>query len=354
MQIKALFEKLGAIDAVFEKHFSFALKQIFSNRFISLPIAYSAPTPNFEKYQGPSSGDAAPVLSEYDSLPCSPWNQYSPERFLISTLCRYGVVSLGLHVETLLPIFAEMANPRSDPAIRISCLALLQVLFDSDPKVVVFEKWQHWIETLFRTVFFPSLSWRSGKVAASMRLQALLGVNALCAKNLLTADLLCKHSLFPSLLQTLCSSLDDSDPSVRLQAVRALEYILRVTPEKLDGIFFLAFSINADIEVVNLYREMIKRLDDSHDEVRIEICFAFKAYLNVIDAEKFDRTSYKYLVHGFLVHLDDPSVKIKDAVFALLTEWRLIDAFIFYPEVKAVRDKHTNPTYCDKLLAMAK
>ena len=73
----------------------------------------------------------------------------------------------------------------------------------------------------------------------------------------------------------------------------------------------LMLNIRSDIALVNVYRDLLKRLDDSNDEVRLDVCQTLVAYLHVINTATLDRSCYKYLVRGFLVHLDDPSVRIQ-------------------------------------------
>ena len=340
--INAIFCKIGTIDSIFRQYFRSSLNLILTNSFNSLPTSYVVATPHYEQFHGSSTEVVEPV-NEYDNLPSSPWVASSPQRYLFSALCRYSISFLTENIDLLLPVFAAMANPRSDSAIRISCLAIIQAIFESSSEIVNFSNWAPWIETIFRDVIFAGLSWRSGRVAATIRLQCLKASNAIFHKNILQPELLLKQRLFSNLLVSFSSSLDDFDPPIRLNATMGLYYILSNTPEKLD-----------DIASVDLYRELLKRLDDSHDEIRIAVCSTLTAFLKVVNLPTFDKSSYKYLIHGFLVHLDDPSPAMKDAAFNLLVAWSEIDPYIFFPEVQAVRDKHTNPSYCDRLLALAK
>jgi dynein assembly factor 5 len=66
------------------------------------------------------------------------------------------------------------------------------------------------------------------------------------------------------------------------------------------------------MQITNLYRELLKRLDDSSDDIRLDACLALCQYVRVVPQD-YDRTHYKYLLRGLLVHLDDTNPKIQVA-----------------------------------------
>ena len=43
----------------------------------------------------------------------------------------------------------------------------------------------------------------------------------------------------------------------------------------------------------------------------------------------------------------------QEAVFFVLSAYRFFDPLVFFSEVHAVRDKHSSPLHCDRLMAMA-
>lgn len=62
--------------------------------------------------------------------------------------------------------------------------------------------------------------------------------------------------------------------------------------------------------LTTFYRELLKRLDDSSDEIRLDACLTLTTYLRVVPAD-YDRTHFKYLLRGLLVHLDDTNPAIQ-------------------------------------------
>lgn len=67
----------------------------------------------------------------------------------------------------------------------------------------------------------------------------------------------------------------------------------------------------------NMYPDLLKRLDDSSDEIRVTVATTFLAYLDCYH-DNYDPGLYKAHVEaiyrGLLVHLDDPEQNIQEAI----------------------------------------
>ncbi len=62
----------------------------------------------------------------------------------------------------------------------------------------------------------------------------------------------------------------------------------------------------------------------------------------------------QYLLRGLLVHLDDPSPPIQQAMMQVLEVGMQIDAPVFIGEVHTVRERHRSPRLCDQLIGAAR
>lgn len=54
-----------------------------------------------------------------------------------------------------------------------------------------------------------------------------------------------------------------------------------------------------------LYPELLKRLDDSNDVVRVAACKCFVSYFKALPAE-WSGSLFRYIVSSLFIHLDDP------------------------------------------------
>merc|ERR1719478_720290 len=76
-------------------------------------------------------------------------------------------------------------------------------------------------------------------------------------------------------------------------------------------------EVLTDEHLREVYPDMLKRLDDSNDEIRTAICKTFVVFFRVLPP-KWSSTLYGYIVKTLFIHLDDPSPSIQAAVGEVL------------------------------------
>lgn len=62
-------------------------------------------------------------------------------------------------------------------------------------------------------------------------------------------------------------------------------------------------------QVRNFYIELLKRMDDSNDRIRIECATAFEKFMASVP-RNYDSAQYDYIVRGLVVHLDDQNQEV--------------------------------------------
>jgi len=106
------------------------------------------------------------------------------------------------------------------------------------------------------------------------------------------------------------ASMDDDNKSTRLVSCRVM-----------TRTFDLAGSTVNQDRLHNMYLELLKRLDDSSDEIRLTVSKTFMAYLDCFQ-QSYDvqlyRAHLEAMYKGLLVHLDDPDVRIQEAILSKL------------------------------------
>ena len=102
------------------------------------------------------------------------------------------------------------------------------------------------------------------------------------------------------------SLMDDDNKGTRLVACRVM-----------TRTFDLCGSLIDQDRLHNMYLELLKRLDDSNDEIRVTVSKTFLAYLDCF-ADRYDVNLYRAhleaMYKGLLVHLDDPEPKIQESI----------------------------------------
>lgn len=108
------------------------------------------------------------------------------------------------------------------------------------------------------------------------------------------------------LLPQINNLLEDDSRTTRLVSCRVLQHILAIC----------GTSLHPDC-LHTMYMDLLKRLDDSSDEVRLAVAKTFVTYFSCFPKE-YDiglyRAHLEALYRGLLVHMDDPDSTIQQAV----------------------------------------
>lgn len=109
------------------------------------------------------------------------------------------------------------------------------------------------------------------------------------------------------LLTQLRSTLEDDDRDSRLLSCRILLHMFTTVGRQLD-----------QDRLHNVYPDLLKRLDDSVDDIRIAAAQAFTAYMDCF-RDNYDVILYQAHIEaiysGLLIHLDDSNSSIQQAVY---------------------------------------
>ena len=73
-------------------------------------------------------------------------------------------------------------------------------------------------------------------------------------------------------------------------------------------------------------------------------------FIGATAPESLKGAALEYCAEHFLVHLDDPSSKIQNAVFHVLSTLAHIDAAAVVKKINNVSASHRDPTLCNELM----
>lgn len=190
---------------------------------------------------------------------------------------------------------------------------------------------------LLQQGLLPNTIWRVGLVASTIRKVAIACILSLGKRNLLPLATL--EPIFMEMLPVLKSCLGDDDATTRHLTCLTFSSMLNVLHHSLS-----------DEAVRLLYPELLKRLDDSNDAIRLSACAAIRDLAEAARKEDFEGTPVEYTLDTLLIHLDDADGKIQLAVYDAILPYIRIAPVYANKATKAARDKHRHPGYCDKLL----
>uniref|UniRef100_A0A3Q1FGH6 Dynein axonemal assembly factor 5 n=1 Tax=Acanthochromis polyacanthus TaxID=80966 RepID=A0A3Q1FGH6_9TELE len=280
-------------------------------------------------------------LLDWLSSSVSTWSGFSPQRLQLQIIVVQSGPVIGEFVSQLMPLLCCCLQPNRDPEMRMSVFTMLaKLLLDADNTLDSRGRFREDSEQFLCGVLLPNLVWHAGRTAAAVRTAVLSCVLALLHGQAITpAQLLgLEEKLRPQLL----SALDEDSQMSRLFACRSLSAILRLIGTSLHQ------------ETLNkIYPELLKRLDDSSEEVRGEALQALDLWLSSLTKDynlELCSPHLQLFFQQLLLHLDDPDGSVQDRVLDVLRKGGSVHPVLLRREVEAVRDKHRSPVYCDLLL----
>lgn len=115
------------------------------------------------------------------------------------------------------------------------------------------------------------------------------------------------HQNYLEYVNALKNCLDDDwVADLRFASVILLRLIMEYVRDEMDY---------EDFKTV--YPELLKRLDDSQDGIRIETAKTLEVFFQILP-DPWSGNLYEYCVKGIFIHIDDPSVKIQEAIVTVL------------------------------------
>jgi len=258
-------------------------------------------------------------------------------KVLALVLHRAGATAISQH-KSVEDAVMSIAHPKREAGIRVEVLRLLCSLLQRETPPL---DWTS--QTMGRVLLsgvLPNAVWRAGQSAACARHAALAALVQLARH--CQADHRCywetavceaSHGLLPLLL----SALEDDDGTARLDACTILNHILSALPP----------ATFAYEQVRTMIPEVLKRLDDSRDNVRRAALGVLKSLADVIDHLSVG-TYVEYITAGLLVYADDKD--IQSEVVDTLTRYATSEPDLFAKEVNKCIAHGVATSTCHELL----
>ncbi|XP_045575837.1 dynein axonemal assembly factor 5 [Salmo salar] len=269
------------------------------------------------------------------------WTSYSPQRLQLQVIATQSGPVIGEFLPLLMPLLQNCLDPERDPEMRLHIFTMLsKLLLDATHTLDSQGRFCEHLDVFLLELLLPNLVWKAGRTAAAIRTSALSCLLALLQGGAIPPSqlLAVEERLSPQVL----SALEEDSQLSRLLACRSLSTLLKL----------IGPSLHPDA-LNNIYPEVLKRLDDSSEEVRGVALRALGLWLASLGKDYNSQLYSQHLEVLFqqlLLHLDDPDSRVQDTVLEVLKIGSGIHPALLKQEVEAVRDKQRTPVYCDQLL----
>ncbi|CAE7501345.1 Dnaaf5 [Symbiodinium sp. CCMP2592] len=268
------------------------------------------------------------------------WEDASPNRHVLETLLRNAGPAVADHVGGLVPVLARQASPEDASATaRVDLLGLVHFLVNEEDEALASALKAHALP-LLDGVLLPNCSWRPGQSNGKIRRGAMVCVHSLLRRHLVPSAVL--NEVFVDLMPILKGCLDDSwSPDNRMIACLVLSCTLADLQAEING-----------EQLREVYPELLKRLDDSNDKIRVAVCEALDVFFKCLP-QNWSRTLYEYILRNLFVHLDDPNPEIQQGIYAVLQAAAPQDTATFLKEAQTASAKSAHPRLCEELVRLA-
>uniref|UniRef100_A0A8C1HUQ8 Dynein axonemal assembly factor 5 n=1 Tax=Cyprinus carpio carpio TaxID=630221 RepID=A0A8C1HUQ8_CYPCA len=269
------------------------------------------------------------------------WTSYSIQKTQLEIIAMQSGPVVGEFLPALLPLLKSCLEPSRDPEMRLHIFTMLsKLLLDSSNTLDSQGRFAEYMELVLQDLLLPNLVWRSGRSAAAVRTAALSCLLAVLHGEAFPAERVL--SVEETLSTQLISALEEDSKLARLLACRSLHSLLKLTTQRLN-----TDSLN------KIYPELLKRVDDSSEDVRVEALKSLSTWFSSL-GKNYDtqscRPHLEFLFQQLLLYMDDPDTKIQDSVLEVLKVASEVDGGLLQQQTEAVREKQRSPEYCDKLL----
>lgn len=196
--------------------------------------------------------------------------------------------------DEILEIIATCVDRDRDYELRMDMLSLVEHFLKTETlhSTIVF-----YSEIIVKMIIVPCLKWSVGIPSNSIRKASVVCMMTLLNHGLIESVKM--HQNFQEVFTEMKSCLDDD-------WMNELRFATVILTRKIME------RIKDDIEhevFKEIYPELLKRLDDAQDGIRVEAAKTFELFFELLPV-KWSNSLYDYCVKNIFIHLDDSNPEI--------------------------------------------
>ena len=262
------------------------------------------------------------------------WNKHTAERFIFDLLVRRSQNALIERFEDILYIISANVDNEKEVELRMDMLALVEFLLSQD---ILAEIISFYSEIILKMILIPSTMWKVGSPNIKIRKAAVICMIRMIDNKLISPVKL--NNSFKAIMGVLKNCIDDDWANdLRFTSVVLIRKII----EFLHEVF-------TDEEYKDIYPELLKRLDDSQDGIRIATAETFQVFFRRLP-DPWSSSLYEYSVKNIFIHLDDSNPEIQKAIREVLVQAARIQREKFFEIAEEQLHKFQHPSQVKSLI----
>jgi len=232
-------------------------------------------------------------------------------------------------------------DPAKEPDVRLNLFTLLSDVLGSYGSLGGHqEKLDNFVTTIVEDILNPNLIWRAGSSACALRAAASSCLLIIVEQKLLTEESF--HKISSSIVTGCLGMLEERSELNRLLSTQVLGRIGEACGKGLRP------------ELIHkVYPELLKRLDDEKDEVRVSSALALSRIFDNVSPDydvAFFSAHLDFAAKALLLHLDDEEENVQAAVAVAIKSLGALEPQMLIEKCLDFKDKHRSPANCEDLV----
>ena len=270
--------------------------------------------------------------------------------------------------EAIIAVFASAGARARDPSLRAAMLRAVDAAFEEPLPNEDENENENVVATqnrggalvggldaraaaILETTVFESLVWRAGAAAAAARYAAIVCLGTALRRSTFRkkAPLLVSRRALGSLLAkdlVLAPVFSAMEEDHYAETRKAACYAL-------DGVLATAGLDLGDERRRAVYPEILKRMDDSRDEIRVAAARCARRFFADCVPLDWDETNCLYFLKPFVVHMDDPNQAVRDAALEAALAAAAAKPSVVVEALTPARDTHRFAEHVERALDAA-
>lgn len=262
------------------------------------------------------------------------WNKHTPERFIFDMLVRRSNTALVERFEDILQIIAANIENTKEYELRMDMLSLVEFLLNQE---ILSENITFYSEIILKMILIPSTVWKIGSPNIKIRKAAVICMMRMIDHKLISPQKL--RNSFQAIMGVLKNCLDDDWANdLRFTSVVTIRRMIEYLHDDFD---------HEDWKEV--YPELLKRLDDSQDGIRIATAETFCVFFKYLP-NPWSVSLYEYTIKNIFIHLDDQNPDIQKAIRGVLILAARVQTDKFMEVAHEQIDKFQHPSVIKSLI----
>lgn len=275
-------------------------------------------------------------------LECEDWTANSFRVSIFAKMISRAGPEVGHYPDLIVSIFHEVLSHEVEPELQLKMyLALSMQLCDLKNTLDSQNDFKQLALKIVSELVLPALKWKAGRKAEAVRIAACSSLWSVFASGAIDPKDIWSSPLSSRLIPAMNRLLEDDAKDARLFVCKTFKYV-----------FDQGGSLIPLDYLVKICTEVMKRLDDVNDHVRLACLDALQSVINCLPKEtSTDLEQHMLKVYALLLlHMDDSNEIIRDkALETLLVIGTKYPKQLFSLTEKA-KAKHVHKDHCDSLL----